>query len=437
MDMENRAEEAPRRGFAHGPTGFRRLTPGLLKVDRTAESFAGLPDGVTVHGQLLAAFKAAAPRLGLSTRLVHAVDWLFRFTQPQDWERGGRPIVWPSALLQQETLGLSESQAKRLNRCLIEAGLVTMKDSPNGKRYGTRDAKGRIVEAYGFDLAPIAARHAEFVQLAEEGRAEREAMGRLRRRATIARKGIVQILETARDYGLQDEEWAALECDARAIAQGLKRVEQPDEMEGGVTSLEQRQRKAREHLEMLLKDVKKDPFQSENAPHQYTYKPNPYPQQDTVVTSNTRTETPEAPISQSQAPIPRETLAKGKVHGIHPEELVKLAPRLKSYLRRPNPTWPEIIEAADWLRHDLDVSKPLWGDACLTMGRDLAAVALAVVSTKDPEHFRTTPGGYFRGMVQKAKAGELHLERTVWALRCAGQPETRCEAGQGRGARPR
>src|SRR5487761_1219698 len=132
MDIENCAEEAPRRGLAGRPTGFRRLTPGLLRVDRAAESFAGLPDGVTVHGQLLAAFKAAAPRLGLSTRLVHAVDWLFRFTQPQDWERGGRPIVGPSSLL----------------------------------------------------------------QLAEEGRAEREALGRLRRRTTIARKGIVQILQT-------------------------------------------------------------------------------------------------------------------------------------------------------------------------------------------------------------------------------------------------
>jgi replication initiation protein RepC len=154
MDLENSVEEAPRRGSAYSPTGFRRLTPGLLQVDRTAENFAGLPDGVTAHGQLLAAFKAAAPRLGLSTRLVHTVDWLFKFTQPQDWERGGRPIVWPSALLQQEALGLSETQAKRLNRCLIEAGLVTMKDSPNGKRYAKRDPKGRIVEAYGFECRP-------------------------------------------------------------------------------------------------------------------------------------------------------------------------------------------------------------------------------------------------------------------------------------------
>ena len=45
------------------------------------------------------------------------------------------------------------------------------------------------------------------MRLAEEGRAEREAMGRLRRRATIARKGIVQILETAQEYGFEGEEW--------------------------------------------------------------------------------------------------------------------------------------------------------------------------------------------------------------------------------------
>jgi replication initiation protein RepC len=109
MAMES-APAAQRGSFASTPTGLRRLTPSLLKADRTAESFAGLPDGVTVHGQLLAAFKAAAPRLGLSARLVHAVDWLFRFTQPQDWGRGGRPIVWPSAAMQADALGLSGTQ---------------------------------------------------------------------------------------------------------------------------------------------------------------------------------------------------------------------------------------------------------------------------------------------------------------------------------------
>jgi replication initiation protein RepC len=92
--------------------------------------------------------------------------------------------------------------------------------------------------------------------------------------------------------------------------------------------------------------------------------------------------------------VRQEPAEKGRVLKLLPDELVRLAPRLKPCLRRPSPTWPEVVDAADWLRHDLDVSKPLWGEACLAMGRGQAAIALAVVATKDPAHFRTTPGGY-------------------------------------------
>jgi hypothetical protein len=157
--------------------------------------------------------------------------------------------------MQREALGLAPSQVKTINRALIEAGLITMKDSPNGKRYGVRDRAGRITEAYGFDLSPIAARHAEFVRLAEEARAERAAMGRLRRRATIARNGITQILETAAEYGFQGEEWTSLARDSRHLAKALRTVGRPEEMTLGVESLERRQRTARERLEVLLSSV--------------------------------------------------------------------------------------------------------------------------------------------------------------------------------------
>jgi hypothetical protein len=43
---------------------------------------------------------------------------------------------------------------------------------------------------------PLAARLAEFQAVAEHARAERECLRHLRRRATIARKGIDQVLET-------------------------------------------------------------------------------------------------------------------------------------------------------------------------------------------------------------------------------------------------
>jgi hypothetical protein len=47
---------------------------GLLKADRAVESFAGLPAGNQIAGQLLAGLKAAPPRIGISPRIVHAVD---------------------------------------------------------------------------------------------------------------------------------------------------------------------------------------------------------------------------------------------------------------------------------------------------------------------------------------------------------------------------
>jgi replication initiation protein RepC len=409
------------------------MTPGLLKADRAAESFTGLPEGVKSPVQLLAALKAAAPRLGISPRMVHAVDWLFRFTQPQDWEQGRRPIVWPSASMQEEALGLSQTQVKEINRRLIELGLITMRDSPNGKRYGRRHEKtGHIIEAYGFDLAPIAMRHAEFVRLAEEGRAERAAMGRLRRRATIARKAITQILETAQEYGFAGEEWITLAHETAALVRALREVERPDEMEPGVKSLERRQRAARERLEILLGVVDSAPKEPENRPHQYNYKSSLDPDQDTVIAAKDCSREGQGADAQSPAPEQRKRPEKGMVHGIRPDELPRLTPKLKPYLRRPNPAWPDIVDAADWLRHDLGVSKSLWGDACLAMGRELAAVALAIVSTKEAEHFQTSPGGYFHGMVTKAKAGELHLERTVWALRRASAPE-HSRAGRGEG----
>jgi hypothetical protein len=54
--------------------------------------------------------------------LVHAIDWLFRFTKPQDWEREGRPVVWPSARMQQEALGLSPTQAKEVEHFRTSPG---------------------------------------------------------------------------------------------------------------------------------------------------------------------------------------------------------------------------------------------------------------------------------------------------------------------------
>ena len=69
---------------------------------------------------------------------------------------------------------------------------------------------------------------------------------------------------------------------------------------------------------------------------------------------------------------------------------------------------------------------------CVTLARDLAAVALAIVSTKEPEHFRSTLGGYFHGMVE----GESRrLASRPHGLGVAPRRDAGAPAGQGRGPR--
>ena len=96
------------------------------------------------------------------------------------------------------------------------------------------------------------------------------------------------------------------------------------------------------------------------------------------------------------------------------EELLILAPRLRTYLTTPRPVWRDIVDAADWLRGEMGISRPLWGEACLAMGRECAAVAVGLVSAKPAEHFRTSPGGYFhgnggQGQSRRAQLGADHL----------------------------
>ena len=62
----------------------------------------------------------------------------------------------------------------------------------------------------------------------------------------------------------------------------------------------------------------------------------------------------------------------------------------------------------------LGISRSAWIDACQAMGRYQAATAIAVIAAKG-ETIRS-PGGYLRGMINRARSGELHLSNSLWGL---------------------
>lgn len=409
-------------------SGLRRLSIVMLTARDQADQYTGAAPGSAKPLRYLAAFQEAEPYLGLPSQAFKLIAWLLKQTMPCDWEEGSRPICWPSAARQAEFLGLSEARVKVLNRALYEAGIIVLRDSPTGKRYGRRAPDGRIIEAYGFDLSPLAVRHDEFIFLAAEARAERERMRALKKRATCARRAIRQTGEALAVLGPLPPDWPRLEAETAELVAAISRVGRSDELTVIVKGLESRKIEVEAWLRKAGpgdKSVETSPTGLENEPH-YTDTNLSFDSKDTVVLGDeSRAAEPPAPSLPAPVPAGNEVLGDSvafqpfeKIERLQPAELLGLAPRLAEHVHQRFPTWHDIVDAAgSGLCYELGVSNHLWGEACRVMGRQMATVALAIVSTKPPEHFIRGAGGYFAAMVKRAPIGELNLDRSLWKLR--------------------
>src|SRR5512132_1988904 len=342
--------------FARIAPGCRRLTPAHVQVQAIAERFEGLPDGVS-KGQALAAFKQAARPLGLSPRLRDAVDVLFAFSAPQDWQPGSRPIVWPSNRKLETTLDLGRRQVQNVLNTLIRAKLMTPVDSPTGRRWGHRDAKtGKIIEAYGFDLSPIALRHAEFVAIAARAATEEREWAALRRRLTIARKAIQQIAEIAIEHQLPDRDWHYWLAEALTLVLTVRDDLPLEGLQAVVTELEQRRADGETALRVAFDSRQTAPVGAIScAPITTTNQP----KADNSATrkidpEESRSGAGDSPVSpdsvcpeRSQQPLPAVT----------PKFVLNISPELKPYIFTASPSWADIVEAANGLRQQLGISR--------------------------------------------------------------------------------
>jgi replication initiation protein RepC len=394
----------------------------MLAARDHADQFKGLPPGTAKPLRFLAAFQEAEPYLGLPAHSFKLICWLVKQTQARDWEEGSRPIAWPSARRQAEFLALSPTRVKHLNRALFEAGIFVIRDNEQGKRYGRRDVNGRILEAYGFDLSPLALRHEEFVRIAAAAKVERERMRALRKRLTIARRAIRQAVETLAGMSIIPEALPRLGAELADLLAAGRRAEASAELGAIVKVVETRQAEVEQWLRDASDAVNHNPTGTENGPHSTNTNLSSNRYIDTVAADEERSRMEAAgdkgeTRAPSPAPPSRDRQPPERLR-VTPAQLIELAPRLGPYvIAGPDPSWAAIVAAADWLRGELGISNHLWHKACSSMGQTYAAVALALVSTRAREHFTSSPGGYFAGMVQKFARGELHLGQTLWRLR--------------------
>jgi replication initiation protein RepC len=391
--------------------GLRKLTTNHLVAARLAEQAPGLPAGVKHPNQLLAAMRRAASHLG-HTRLLPLMETLFRWTQPQDWAPGAEPIVWPSNDELAVALDCSERHVSRLIAAAIDARLIVAKDGTDRKRRGFRQ-DGRIVWAWGLNLRPMAARHTDFVQAAEDGERARRLCRDLRRQAGVARQFLAQLLALGQTNGIVTAPLEQCVAEAARLSTQLRRVEEPASLAALVTSLQSLTAEARSILEAAVEDAN----MSGSADIQVR----------SILPTNTPTEpkgstvvAQEAGALRGEQPSGAKAEAAAESLRISPTELLHLAPRLENYLSTGRPAWSDISDAAAMLAQQLGIPRKLYGEACQALGRHPAAIAIAIISTKRPEQFHTAgPGGYLRGMLRRAGQGQLFLDRSLHGLRDA------------------
>jgi len=197
------------------PFGRRPLSYAMLK-DQMAS--AEIEDGARADKwKLYRALCEARERLGVTDRALAILNALLSFYPKNELAAEDTMIVFPSnAQLSLRAHGMAEQTIRRHLASLIEAGLLSRRDSANGKRFVRRDREGQIDEAFGFSLAPLLARAEEIERLAAEVEAERLHLQRLKERLTICRRDVSKLIETAIEEGASGD-WDAAQAEYRAI----------------------------------------------------------------------------------------------------------------------------------------------------------------------------------------------------------------------------
>ena len=89
-----------------------------------------------------------------------------------------------------------------------------------------------------------------------------------------------------------------------------------------------------------------------------------------------------------------------------------------------------LADAAQAALPFLGIPQPLWAEACITLGRERAALCLLLLEAGlnrpgDGRHKPVkNPAGYFRGLIRRGRAGRLDLAASLYALagRAAAKP---------------
>jgi replication initiation protein RepC len=401
------------------PFGRRAISHAMLAGQALAGTIK--PGAEADKWRIFRALSEARARLGVSDRSLIVLNALISFHPGTQLQETGDLIVFPSNRnLSLRAHGMAAATLRRHLAALVEAGLISRKDSSNGKRYRRKaDGDGEEGEgqgeAFGFSLAPLLARADEFEALAASVRAERQKAAILRQKLTCLRRDAVKLMAYAHEHG-----------SSAALSALEKRLETMRKVCGKSANIEDLGQ-ACQLFEALCIDLSKlaqalqisrnmSASESQNGRHIQNSNTDPHTELEPgkeEARAQTVADNPVATVAGGQGmnAADEERNLDGEEERAVPFALVlKACPEIAAYCRHGLTSWRDLMGAADLVRSMLGVSPSAYEEARDALGAVRTAVVVALILEK-ADGIRSA-GGYLRSLVRKAEKGEF----SVWPM---------------------
>ncbi|MBU0791976.1 MAG: hypothetical protein KKC55_16130 [Gammaproteobacteria bacterium] len=436
-------------GSYQPPVGGRKSSPKIRGMLQIASDFEGLPEGVD-RLDLLHLVKDVGSYGGFTQNMVALLEYYVMFTRDCDWAQGGRPIVYQSLVKTARKFRVSERQIQYLENALANAGALTWDSSGNNKRFGFRDpSSGEIVYAYGVDLSPLAALREQLERQKSEREALDEAWYATKRKISWYRARIRSLIAEAKEAASLERAAAEAQHGYEGIDGHIRSYMSLDDLNALLDAHSRLHDELKATIEAdtpaqqtcgLINDLTENSSSTDdnNFVHKYSTN-NPLSlKRDTC--SPLDGDAPKGSVVDSSQPKDNVRsggeVRRGDWMAAIAEEMGRISwkqvlaagsERFREHLPMHERalSWPDIVEAAYQLLPILGISKSAWLDACMTLGRDGAALCIIIIDQKvqDPKCNIRNPGGYLRTMTARAKTGDLNLHRSVFGLLKRGRDQ--------------
>ena len=405
------------------PFGRRSLSLGMLATQAQAQEID--PEASIDKWKLFRNLCEARALIAISDRALVVLNALLTFYPQTELCEANGLVVFPSNMqLSLRAHGMAPATLRRHLSALVETGLIFRKDSPNGKRYARKARAGEGGEAFGFSLAPLVSRAAEFEALAEQVRSERLQLKLMKERVTLLRRDIVKLIELGFEE-LPHIDWSAQYKRFRAVIDDIPRQATIGDLEPAVDGLECLQLEISNLLEDKLNSQKTSAKESHSERHKHNsntqstsdLEPGFRKIQGTKTALEPETEvTIETRGSEAITILLERGGGDGTDAGLSdakpvPLGLVRQAcPQIIAYARSGIANWSDLMAAAVVVRSMLGVSPSAYEEACEILGQENAAIAIACILERAEQI--NSAGGYLRALTDKAGRGEF----SVWPM---------------------